>query len=47
MEEKTKKWFKCPICGFEHNCKTDDKCKGGVFVKCKKCGNEVEVVHQK
>jgi hypothetical protein len=40
-----KKWFECPVCGYKI-CKTDEKCVGGVYIKCKKHGGEVEVKHQ-
>lgn len=40
-------WFVCPICGFDRICKVSEEAKGGVFVKCRKCSNEVEVKHEK
>lgn len=40
-----KKWFHCPICG-QKLAKVDKRALGGVFIKCKKCSNEVEINYQ-
>jgi transcription elongation factor Elf1 len=40
-----KKWFVCPVCGYNRLCKVAENAKGGVFIKCKKCSNEVEVTY--
>jgi len=45
MHGATAKWFYCPICG-QKLCRvsaTYEIGKGGVYVWCKKCKNEVEV----
>lgn len=42
---KEKIWFCCPICK-QKLLKTDERAKGGVYLICKKCSNEVEVIHQ-
>jgi transcription elongation factor Elf1 len=41
-----KKWFICPECNKAKLCMTDERARGGVFIKCKLCGKEVEVKHQ-
>ena len=41
-----KKWFICPECNKQKLLKTDERARGGVFIKCKLCGKEVEVKHQ-
>lgn len=45
-ETLPKKWFICPECNKQKLLKTDERCRGGVFIKCKLCGKEVEVKHQ-
>lgn len=35
------KWFHCPVCG-QKLCRCTENAQGA-FLKCKKCGNEVEV----
>ena len=38
-----RKWFCCPVCK-KHLCVYDDVAKSrGVYIKCKECGNEVEI----
>jgi transcription elongation factor Elf1 len=41
-----KKWFVCPECKKQKLLMTDERARGGVFIKCKLCGKEVEVKHQ-
>lgn len=38
--DSIKKWFYCPICG-QKLAKVDIDARG-VYIKCKKCKNEVE-----
>lgn len=38
----TREWFCCPVCG-QKLAKVSPLAKGGVFIKCKRCKNEVEV----
>lgn len=40
-----KKWFHCPVCG-QKLAKTNEQASGGVFIKCKKCKQDVEIKHQ-
>ncbi|HWQ74507.1 MAG TPA: hypothetical protein VN441_04265 [Syntrophomonas sp.] len=36
-----KQWFHCPVCG-QKLCQCTEKAQG-VYIKCKKCKQEVEV----
>lgn len=42
-----KKWYCCPICG-QKLCKCNEKALAqGVYIKCKRCTNEVEIKIEK
>lgn len=43
MNEKMKVWFSCPICGTRQLKIDKSKHIEGVYIKCRKCGNEIEV----
>ena len=37
------KWYRCPVCG-QKLLKVSNKAKSkGLYIKCKKCKNEIEI----
>lgn len=41
-----KEWFVCPICGFKLLMVDNTKKIEGVYLKCKKCKNEIEIKNE-
>jgi transcription elongation factor Elf1 len=45
QNEKTneRRWFTCPICGQKICQFSDEAIAMELYIKCKKCGNEIEI----
>jgi hypothetical protein len=41
----TRRWFKCPVCGYKIM-QTDERQQGGAFILCNLHKGEVEIIHQ-
>lgn len=44
LDSSKKNWYVCPYCG-KHLLKHTDKAEShGVYIKCKRCGREIEIL---